>query len=169
MNWTELEKKGRKIEDLIKSKNSQIFSVFAVFITLSFVGITSGRFFGYIYVKGTVGHTGLSMVGYYIHIKGSDQSYDICNTGDFSDYMQDGMEVTFVGTASAECRGFLPSINLIYIEDASVAPPIPLILLKILAPFFILQIGMYGILIILYKLVMFKDKRLYLRSSKTYQ
>jgi len=163
MSTTELSKGVRGNDELIKIKNKQIFSIIALFIIITLCFVLSRNF---MYGDGTIRYTYSSGVGYYIEYDNNGMccAYDITNPDDYSEYMQDGLEVKFIGVFRAT-RGFIPSIHLIYVIEPNEFPPISLILLKWAVIFLVCIIGIFGIIYLLYKVFMFKDKRIYLKSS----
>ncbi|MFX0027451.1 MAG: hypothetical protein ACFE8M_13700 [Candidatus Hermodarchaeota archaeon] len=160
MSTTELSKEVRGNDELIKIKNKQLFSVIAMFIIISLCFVLSKKF---IYGKATIGYTPLSGTGYYIVFDDSSV-YDIANPDDYSAYMQDGLEVNAIGVFRAT-KGFAPSIYLLYVIEPNKFPPISLILLKWAVIFLICLIGVFAIIYLLYKVLMIKDKRIYLKNS----
>jgi len=162
MSTTELSKGVRENEELIKIKNKQIFSVIALFIIISLSFVSSKNF---IYGKATIRYTQLSGIGYFIVFDDSSV-YDITNPDDYSEYMKNGLEVNAIGVFCA-ARGFAPSIYLLYVREPNEFPPISLVLLKWATIFLVCLICFFGIIYLLYKMLMFKDKSIYRKSSKS--
>jgi hypothetical protein len=119
----------------------------------------------FIYGKATIRYTSLHP-GYFIVFDDSSCSsvFDIANPDDYPEYMQNGFEVNAIGIFHSSGIWY-PSIYLLYIIEPNEFPPISLILLKLAAIFLVCLIGVFGIIYLFYKMLMFKDKRIYLKSS----
>jgi len=175
MSTTELSKGVRGNDELIKIKNKQIFSVIAFCIIISLCFILSKKF---IYGKATIRGTSLRTTyrpGYLIVFDDSSCSsvFVIANPDDYPEYMQNGLEVNAIGIFHSSgigrsCYGHcINIIYLLHVVEPNEFPPISLVLLKLAAIFLVCLISLFGIIFLLYKILMFKDKRIYLKSSKS--
>jgi hypothetical protein len=169
MSTTELSKRVRGNDELIKIKNKQIFTVIAFCIIISLCFILSKKF---IYGKATIRGTSLRP-GYLIVFDDSSCS-SVCviaNPDDYPEYMQNGLEVNAIGIFHSSgigrsCYGHcINIIYLLHVVEPNEFPPISLVLLKLAGIFLVCLIGVFGITFLLYKILMFKDKRIYLKSS----
>ncbi len=160
MSTTELSRGIRENDELIKLKNKQLFSIIAMFIIISLSFVLSKNF---IYGKATIKHT--SFYPRYFIIFDDSTVFDIANPNDYPEYMKNGLEVNAIGIFHASGI-YNPSIYLLHVVEPNEFPPISLILLKLAAIFFVCLIGVFGILYLIFKMLMFKDKRIYLKSSK---
>ncbi len=171
MSTTELSKEVRGNDELIKIKNKQVFSVFIMFIIILLCFVLRGNF---LYGEGTIkGGVGIISDRYFL-VYHTHSSYYITNPEAYSEYMQNGLEVEFIGAIS-HTPGyfpaqvipiFFPRIHLLYVREHNEFLPISLMLLLWELIYLACIVGIFGIIYLLYKILMFKDKRMYLKSSK---
>ncbi|MFX0081632.1 MAG: hypothetical protein ACFE94_07760 [Candidatus Hodarchaeota archaeon] len=162
---TELSKFVRENGELIKIKNKQVFGFFALLIIIPLCLVLSCKF---MWGEGTIRY---SQWGYFIDLDDTGNfdccatkityRYHIINHEDYPEYMQDGLEVHFIGVLKPDMYG--DGMYLLYVIGPNEFPPIFLVFLGWAAIF----LGLFGILFLLYKVLMIKDKRIYLKSSKS--
>ncbi|MFX1294806.1 MAG: hypothetical protein ACFFD2_08130 [Promethearchaeota archaeon] len=172
MSTTELSKGVSGNNEQIKIKNRQLFSVIALCIIISFFFALRGNF---IYGEGTIKRGVMTGNRYYITYH-KYCSYYITNPEAYSEYMQNGLRVKFIGVISLIPPGFFPAqvlpklfprIHLLYVRELNEFPPISLMLLIWVLIYLACIVGIFGIIYLLYKVFMIKDKRIYLKGSKS--
>ncbi len=163
MKSTKLSKGVSWNDELIKRKNLQLFGVIAllIFATLNFV-LSRKIVFG----DATIRYT-LCRYVIIFEDNGILCAHDIINPNDYSEYMHNGLEVHFIGTQLPGIWG--SKIYLLYIIEPNEFPSIYLILLKWVVISLSYLIGIFGIFYLLYKLMMIKDKRIYLKRSNVFK
>ncbi|MFX1326664.1 MAG: hypothetical protein ACFE91_00780 [Promethearchaeota archaeon] len=165
MNSAKLSKKIRGNDELIKRKNKQLFGVIALLIFTTLNLVLSRKI---VYGEARIKSSSQYYSGNFIIFEDNGRwyAYKIINPYDYSEYMQDGLVVHFIGIQFPSLRGL--EIYLLYIVKPNEFPSIYLILLKWVVISLGYLIGIFGILYLLYKLLMIKDRRIYLKRSNIF-